>query len=68
MQILEIDLAALAPLLESAAEPEPVEPHPALTASIRPTPGQVYRAALQLGWYPETPFLRPAVPLRQEDP
>ena len=63
MDVFEIDLAGLGALFESAADLDPVEPHPALTASIRPTPAEVYRAALELGWLPETPFLRPVIPV-----
>jgi hypothetical protein len=60
----EISLSALRELLQDA---EPVQPQPELVASMRPSPADVMGVALRYGWYPAEPFLRPAVPIRQED-
>ena len=65
MRVLEIPLADLAELIES--DLEPVEPHPDLVAAKQPSTADVVRAILELGWLPEAPFLRPAVPIRRED-
>lgn len=43
-------------------DPDPIVPHPDLTAAQRPTPLQVFDAARHLGWFPAEPFLRPVVP------
>ena len=59
MRVLEIPLEDLAGLLD----PEPAD----LVMSTQPTAADVVRAALEIGWLPEAPFLRPAVPIRQED-
>lgn len=66
MHVIEIPLAGLESLLESCADPGPVMPHAALTASIRPSPADVFRAAQECGWLPCEPFLRPVVPVRDE--
>ena len=62
MHVIEIPLSDIAGLFEP--DPEPVEPHPALVASKQPSSADVVRAALEIGWLPEAPFLRPAVPIR----
>jgi hypothetical protein len=62
VRLTELPLAGLAELLD----PEP-DPHPAFTASVRPSPAEVFRAALEFGWLSPEPFLKPAVPLRLED-
>ena len=62
MHVIEIPLSDLADLFEP--DPEPVVPHPDLVASKQPSTADVVRAALEIGWLPEAPFLRPAVPIR----
>jgi hypothetical protein len=60
----EISLADLRELLEDA---EPIDPHPELVAAIWPTRADMAAAIRRFGWRPEVPYLRPAVPIRQED-
>ena len=67
MRYAEISLSDLRELLEDA-EPEPVEPHPALVASIRPSAAVVLQAATgYCGWLPPRPYLNAAVPARTEE-
>ena len=47
------DLEAVLAILELPAEPRRVDPHPDLVAAIRPTPAQMWEAALILGWFPD---------------
>jgi hypothetical protein len=63
VRVIEIPLEDLADLLGS----EPAEPHADLVMGAPPSAADVVRAALEIGWLPEAPFLRPAVPIRQED-
>lgn len=48
-------------ILASIFEPPP-EPLPEFVAAQRPTSAEFCRAALRLGWLPDEPYLRPAVP------
>jgi len=63
VRVLEIPLEDLAGLLDC----EPAELLPDLTVTVRPSPAEVFRAALEFGWLSPEPFLKPAVPLRLED-
>ena len=65
MHVIEIPLSGLSSLLESAGEP--VEPHPDLIASIKPSAADIMQVALRYGWLPSEPYLNPAVPIRSED-
>lgn len=45
--------SVLLEILELPAESRRVDPHPDLVAAIRPTPRQMWEAALVLGWFPD---------------
>ena len=47
------DLETALAILEMSAAPSRVDPHPDLVAAIRPTPRQMWEAALVLGWFPD---------------
>lgn len=43
------------------------DPHPDLIAAQKPRPRDVAEAAALLGWLPDAPLFRPAVPARREE-